>query len=303
MLTEFRTFVAVARDGTFTGAGRQLGLTQSAVSAQIRRLEEFLGVSLFDRTGRAAALNDTGREMLAQAEEVLAMVDRMAAQAGPGHVTGSLRMGAIASVQQDLMVTALRGFRAEFPDVSVRIVPGVSLSLLGQVDSGEIDLAVLIRPPFKLPPELAWRPLLAEPMVLAAPASLAGLSWRDALTTQPFIRYERASFGGRLVDAFLRRHRIAVHEAVELDEIDAIANLVRAGLGVALMPRTRQLNTAGLRLLDLGAAGFDREIGVAIRRSADPAGVAARMAGCLHEAAAIRSAGSESSPGGRTATS
>lgn len=52
MIKEFKTFIAVARDGTFTGAGAQLGLTQSAVSAQIRRLEDYLGVALFDR-GRA----------------------------------------------------------------------------------------------------------------------------------------------------------------------------------------------------------------------------------------------------------
>jgi DNA-binding transcriptional LysR family regulator len=284
MLAEFRTFVAVARDGTFTGAGRQLGLTQSAVSAQIRRLEEFLGIVLFDRTARSAVLNDAGREILAQTEEVLGLVNRMVAQAGTGHITGSLRVAAIASVQQDLLVTALRLFRADFPDVSVRIVPGVSLSLLAHVDAAEVDLAVLIRPPFNLPPELAWQPLLMEPIVLAVPASLPELPWRDALAGQPFIRYDRASFGGRLVDAFLRRHRLAVHEAVELDEIDAIANLVRAGLGVALMPRTRHLDTSGLRLLDLGAAGFEREIGIVIRRSADAAGVAARMAACLRAA-------------------
>jgi DNA-binding transcriptional LysR family regulator len=285
MLTEFRTFVAVARDGTFTGAGRQLGLTQSAVSAQIRRLEQFLGVTLFDRTARSATLNDAGREVLAQTEEILGLVGRMVAHTGPGHITGSLRMAAIASVQQELLVSALQLFRADFPDVSVRIVPGVSLSLLGQVDAQEVDLAVLIRPPFDLPPELAWQPLLAEPMVLAVPAGLAAASWREALANQPFIRYERASFGGRLVDAFLRRHGLAVHEAVELDEIDAIANLVRAGLGVALMPRTCHLKLAGLRLLDLGEAGFEREIGVVIHRSADPAGVAARMAACLRAAA------------------
>jgi DNA-binding transcriptional LysR family regulator len=284
MLTEFQTFVAVARDGTFTGAGRKLGLTQSAVSAQIRRLEEFLGVSLFDRTARSAALNDAGREILAQTEEVLGLVNRMVAQAGSGHVTGSLRVAAIASVQQDLLVSALRLFRADFPDVSVRIVPGVSLSLLAQVDAAEVDLAVLIRPPFNLPHELAWHPLMSEPMVLAVAGALPAMTWREALASQPFIRYDRASFGGRLVDAFLRRHRLTVHEAVELDEIDAIANLVRAGLGVALMPRTRQLDATGLRLLDLGAAGFDREIGIVIRRSVDASGVAARMVACIKAA-------------------
>jgi DNA-binding transcriptional LysR family regulator len=285
MLREFKTFVAVARDGTFTGAGQQLGLTQSAVSAQIHRLEEFLGVELFDRGARSAALNAAGREVLAQTEELLGLVDRMVSQAGTGHVSGMVRVAAIASVQQSLLVDALTAFRTEYPDVNVRIVPGVSLALLGQVDAGEVDLAVLIRPPFTLPPELTWQPLITEPMVVAVPARLPDMSWREALATQPLIRYERASFGGRLVDNFLRKQRIAVHEAVELDEIDAIANLVRAGLGVAVMPHTRQLDTAGLRMLDLGAAAFSREIGIVWRRSADPAGVAGKMAQCLHAAA------------------
>ncbi|ALM87138.1 LysR family transcriptional regulator [Bordetella sp. N] len=285
MLREFKTFVAVARDGTFTGAGHQLGLTQSAVSAQIRRLEEFIGVELFDRGARNAALNAAGREVLAHTEELLGLVDRMVRQVGSGHVSGALRVAAIASVQQSLLVQALAALRADYPDVSVRIVPGVSLALLGQVDSGEVDLAVLIRPPFTLPPELEWRPLLAEPMVVAVADGLPEMTWREALASQPFIRYERASFGGRLVDNFLRRHRIAVHDAVELDEIDAIANLVRHGLGVAMLPRTRQLNVEGLRFLDLGAAAFDREIGIVARRNADPDGLAGKMSRFLLTAA------------------
>ncbi|HCW17120.1 MAG TPA: LysR family transcriptional regulator, partial [Achromobacter sp.] len=131
MIKEFKTFIAVARDGTFTGAGAHLGLTQSAVSAQIKRLEEYLGVALFDRGARAAVLNAHGREMLPQAEELVAMAERMVTTAGAGQVSGSLRIGAIASVQQDLLVRALGRFRAVYPDVRVRIVPGVSLSLLG----------------------------------------------------------------------------------------------------------------------------------------------------------------------------
>lgn len=285
MLREFKTFVAVARDGTFTGAGQQLGLTQSAVSAQIRRLEDFIGVELFDRGARNASLNAAGREVLAHTEELLGLVDRMVRQAGSGHVSGALRVAAIASVQQSLLVQSLAAFRTDYPDVSVRIVPGVSLALLGQVDAGEVDLAVLIRPPFTLPPELTWRPLLTEPMVVAVPAGLPDMPWREALASQPFIRYERASFGGRLVDNFLRRHRLAVHEAVELDEIDAIANLVRHGLGVAMLPQTRQLDVSGLRLLDLGAAAFDREIGIVARRTADPDGLAGKMSRCLLVAA------------------
>lgn len=286
MIKEFKTFIAVARDGTFTGAGAQLGLTQSAVSAQIRRLEDYLGVALFDRGARAAVLNAHGREMLPQAEELVAMAERMASAGGAGHVSGLLRIGAIASVQQDLLVRALGLFRAQYPDVRVRIVPGVSLSLLGQVDAGEVDLAVLIRPPFALPPELGWQPLLSEPVALAVPAAMPEAPWRELLATQPFIRYDRASFGGRVVDLFLKKHRIRVHEAVELDEIEAIANMVRHGLGVALLPRLRRLDMTGLRLLPLGEAAFQREIGLIGRLPFEPGSMRGKIAECLLAAAA-----------------
>ncbi|EJO28330.1 LysR family transcriptional regulator [Achromobacter marplatensis] len=286
VIKEFKTFIAVARDGTFTGAGTHLGLTQSAVSAQIKRLEEYLGVELFDRGARAAVLNAHGREMLAQAEELVAMAERMVTTAGAGQVSGSLRIGAIASVQQDLLVDALGRFRAVYPEVRVRIVPGVSLSLLGQVDAGEVDMAVLIRPPFTLPPELGWHRLLSEPVMLAVPASLPDAPWRELLAAQPFIRYDRASFGGRVVDIFLKKHRLNVHEAVELDEIEAIANMVRHGLGVALLPKLRRLDMTGLRLVPLGEQAFHREIGIIGRLPFDAGSVREKMAECLMAAAA-----------------
>ncbi|AYD62815.1 LysR family transcriptional regulator [Achromobacter sp. B7] len=285
VIKEFKTFIAVARDGTFTGAGTHLGLTQSAVSAQIKRLEEYLGVALFDRGARAAVLNAHGREMLPQAEELVAMAERLVTTAGAGQVSGSLRIGAIASVQHDLLVDALGRFRAVYPDVRVRIVPGVSLSLLGQVDAGEVDMAVLIRPPFALPPELGWQRLLSEPVVLAMPEAMPLAPWRDVLATQPFIRYDRASFGGRVVDIFLKKHRINVHEAVELDEIDAIANLVRHGLGVALLPQLRGLDLTGLRLVPLEEHAFHRDIGIIGRLPFDSGSVREKMAECLVAAA------------------
>jgi DNA-binding transcriptional LysR family regulator len=285
VIKEFKTFIAVARDGTFTGAGTHLGLTQSAVSAQIKRLEEYLGVALFDRSARAAVLNAHGREMLPQAEELVAMAERMVTTAGAGQVSGSLRIGAIASVQQDLLVGALGRFRAVYPDVRVRVVPGVSLSLLGQVDAGEVDMAVLIRPPFALPPELGWQRLLSEPVVLAMPEAMPVAPWRELLATQPFIRYDRASFGGRVVDIFLKKHRINVHEAVELDEIEAIASMVRHGVGVALLPQLRGLDMTGLRLLPLGDHAFHREIGIIGRLPFDAGSVREKMAECLLAAA------------------
>ena len=285
MLTELKTFIAVAQAGTFTAAGRSLGLTQSAVSAQIKRLEVFIGMPLFERSAKSAELNAQGQEVLAQAKEAVALVDRMRAPHLPGGVGGTVRIGAIASVQQHLLAHALLQFRALYPEVRVRVVPGVSLALLGQIDAGEVDFSVMIRPPFVMPPELGWRPLVAEPMVLAVPEDVMGDDWRVLLAAHPFIRYERASFGGRSVDVFLRKHRIAVKECVELDEIDAMAAMVRAGLGVALLPHTTRLDTCGLRLVSLGTEDFTREIGIVGRMPMVVDSWAGVLAQCLEQAA------------------
>lgn len=99
MLRELKTFIAVARHGTFAGAGERIGLTQSAVSAQIQRLEESLGFQLFDRTGRSATLNAAGRDALALAEHIVTLYDRLGEQASGSEQRGLVRIGAIASVQ------------------------------------------------------------------------------------------------------------------------------------------------------------------------------------------------------------
>src|SRR5205823_7864164 len=134
---------------------------------------------LFDRTGRAAVLNAAGRQTVQLAQELLGVYGRLAHQGDAADKTGLLRVGAIASVQASFLVPAIRRFRDALPGWRVRVVPGVSLDLLAKVDAAEMDVAVIIRPPFALPPELAWRTLLAEPYVLLAPTGLAGQPWRS----------------------------------------------------------------------------------------------------------------------------
>lgn len=280
MLRELRTLIAVARHGTFAGAGARIGLTQSAVSAQIHRLEEELGFPLFDRTGRSARLNASGRETLALAEELITLYDRLGHQGLAAQGNAMVRIGAIASAQATFLADAIARFRAELPGCRIRVVPGVSLNLLGQVDAGEVDIAVMIRPPYALPAELEWRPLLREPFVLLAPAALAGSGWREVIESEPFIRYDRGSFGGRLVDQFLRQQRLAVQEAIELDELEGIAQLVARGLGVALLPRTLAGGhwPAQVVALPLGEETFYREVGLVERARHSRQPVASRLA-------------------------
>jgi DNA-binding transcriptional LysR family regulator len=269
MIPELKTLVVVAREGTFAAAGDKVGLTQAAVSAQMKRLEAELGFALFQRTGRSCRLNDRGRQTLAQAKELLRLYRNLGSESLPDAATSSLTVGAIDSVQRSPLPDVLMRFQKAAPGCRLRVITGLSPDLFNQVDAGEIEIAALIQPPFALPNDLRWITLAREPFRLLVPRHVKGGDWADILSTQPFIRYERAAFGGRQVDRFLRAAHISVNELCELGELNAIIRLVARGAGVALVPQTvdHVRWPAGVRAVDMGEHTFFREIGI-IHRAA-----------------------------------
>jgi DNA-binding transcriptional LysR family regulator len=269
MIRELKTFLTVQRLGTFVAAGNQIGLTQSAVSAQIRTLEKALGTPLFDRSGRSATLNAAGQRALPMAQDIVDRFERMAAPTADSGYYGELMIGAIATVQTGLLPAALVKLNTQAPTVEAKVVPGVSQTLLNRVDAGEIDVAILIRPPFSLPKELHLEVIEREPFVLIAPASIKGDDPLELLREQRFVRYDRHSFGGRQVTRFLREQKIEPHAGLELDEVDAIVRMVEAGLGVSLVPRAGLWleRATQIRVIDLGALTFYRELAVVMRHA------------------------------------
>ncbi|WP_251978894.1 LysR family transcriptional regulator [Salinicola avicenniae] len=262
MLRELKTFLAVVRHGTFSAAGAAVGLTQSAVSTQIRNLEADIGEPLFERTGRAVKLNAAGRRLLPQANEMLALAERIRHPSAEGP-SGEWHLGAIASLQSGRLPALLQTLADEAPGVMTRVVPGVSLALLDQVDKGDLDMALIVRPPFDLPGDLHTRVIAREPFVLIAPLASRGVTLRELLADHPLVLYDRGSFGGRQVVRYLERQRLRPDIRLELDEIDAIARMVEQGLGVALIPMTglwQRQRPLPLRVLPLEEEEFYREL-------------------------------------------
>ena len=286
MINELRTFIAVVRHGTFAAAGEHIGLTQSAVSSQIKRLEDSLGFALFDRTRRSATLNAAGAATLRRAEEIVALYTALGDLPLTHDLEGVLRIGAIASVQSLLLPRALGLLRHRHPRLRVHVVPGVSMHLMDQLDAGELDVALMIHPPLGVPPDLAWQTLIGEPFRLLVPETLGGTNWRELLSSHPFLRYERKSFGGRMVERFLREHHLVVQEAIELDEIAGLIQLVANGLGVALVPMAEAHwpLPANVRAISLGAQTFYREIGMLQQASNVTSVIVSQLAQCLRDA-------------------
>ncbi len=156
MLRYLRTFLIAAETASFSAAGERLGLTQSAVSLQMRKLEEDLGCQLFERTGKSVRLGPEGRRIMADAARMLALYEGMRGQASGDAEPATLDIGAISTAQATLLPRALQQFRRHHPAIHINIVPGMSVQLLSQVDTQELDLAVMIRPRLGIPPDLKW---------------------------------------------------------------------------------------------------------------------------------------------------
>jgi DNA-binding transcriptional LysR family regulator len=283
MIRELKTLLAVARLGTFVAAGNRVGLTQSAVSAQMRTLERATGCALFDRSGRSAVLNAAGARALPLAEQMLALYEQLCSPEVADGYHGGLTLGAIATAQTGMLPAALVRLRALAPKVRTSLVPGVSLNLLSSVDAGEVDMAIIIRPPFALPKELFVEVLRREAFVLICPPDLPGDDPLQLLREQPLVRYDRHSFGGRLVSRFLREQRIEAPSGLELDELDAIARMVEAGLGVALVPHAGLWlqAPARVRVIELGELTFYRELVLVMRHAQRQLPLQQLMRDCL----------------------
>lgn len=258
------TFVTVVDTGSIAEAARVANLTPAAVAQRIRALEAEIGAPLLARSGRVVRPTEAAVAIVDRARLFVRDIRDLKTLATGEAPTGELRLGAIASAVTGLLPAVLRRLTARHPGIGIYVVPGNSVGLYRQIVAGELDAAVLVKPPFALPKSCEWRPLRKEPLIVLAPEAVPERDPHTLLRSRPFIRYDRNHWGGRLVDQYLRRVGIRPNERFELDALDAIAVLVDGGLGVSLVPAWPPPWPEGLRLVRLAVPvdGFEREIGL-----------------------------------------
>jgi DNA-binding transcriptional LysR family regulator len=230
------SFVTVVECGSIAEAARRLNLTAAAVAQRLRTLERDLEIRLVTRSGRSVRPTQSGTAMLAHARSLLRNVRDLASLARNDVPSGVLRLGAVSTAISGLLPEILPLVTARYPQVEVYVRPGPSADLYQSVVDGDLDAAIIAKPPFAIPKACDWRLFREEPLVLLAPAATPVRNPRTLLKTEPFIRYDRNNWGGRLVDGYLRRARIRPRDRLELDALHAIAVLVDRGLGVSLVP-------------------------------------------------------------------
>jgi DNA-binding transcriptional LysR family regulator len=235
-----KTFLVVARARNITRASEQVHLAQSSVSDQIQSLEAELATRLFTRGREGLELTPAGEALRAYAEEILNLVDeaRAAVDAAAGQAGVCLSIGALETIASTALPAWLTRFRENHRAVELQVTVAGSGDLVRKLDSGDLDIAFCFD---RCAPHegLVRRILAKEPLVLIAPpgrqpivGSLVSLAAQDFVATEPGCIY-RQLFDQAFADAGFAAPRLAA----EVGSIRAIARLVAAGLGLALVPR------------------------------------------------------------------
>lgn len=235
-ITLLRTLIAVAETGSFVAASARVHVSQAAVGQQMRKLEDVVGVALFDRTAKPPALTPLALSLIPKAREVVASYDGLLSGAGgQAALTGGLSLGAVPSTLRGLVPMALKRLMQSTPQLQVRVVPGLSDDLAEQVERGALDAAITSALPA---PNALFRttPIAHEPLVLIAAQDAPVGAPEDLLRTLPYIRHTRRAAAGQIAEDWLARRGITVRSSMELESLETVASVVAHGLGISVVP-------------------------------------------------------------------
>lgn len=245
-LCELQLFHLVAEHQNFTRAGRAAGLTQSAITRQIRGMEDRLGVALFERTTRSVRLTAAGAALYARSGAILAEVNDAvsALKDGLGLMPKTLRVGIARTIGLAYLPGFFRRFQTRFPRVQLRVSHESSAFILGAVESGELDAGIVAAPP-QISRALTVTHRFADEFVGIAPpktrlaASLKKVPPRElphVFARQRWLLIAEDTSTGKRLRGWLARNGVKVEAAMEADNFDLIVNLVSLGLGVSIVP-------------------------------------------------------------------
>ena len=263
----FKTLVAIAELGTFAKAAEAVYITPAAVSQQMKALEDELDLSLFDRSKRPPELSPAGYALIPKALNLIKTYEELKPSLeGKLDALEKLTVGTVPTTTTGIMPKAIKALHDDYDNLHIRIYPGLSDDLYAQVDRGFLDAAVMTEPP-TIHDHLIWRPFTEEPFVVLASKETTLKDPKEILQTQPFIRFARKAWVGRAIDQWLLDNNIRVHETMELDTLEAIAEMVINDLGVSIVP----LNCCSrpeheyLNIIPIGDPSFKRVLGVLSR--------------------------------------
>jgi len=237
---QLRYFVAAAECANITRAADRCHVAQPSLSQQLRKLENYLGVKLFDRMGRGIAITDAGRALLPRARRILAEIRDTEAnlRRETADFCGTLIVGAIPTMAPYLLPPALKKLRAASPDCEFSVREDLTENLVEALADNEIDCALLSTP---LQEEFLDVQILAEEeLLIAVPAShpaasRSKLSLSD-LRGQPTVSLEEMHCLGRQIQGFCSARHLARRVVCRTTQLSTILELVSLGVGISMVP-------------------------------------------------------------------
>ncbi len=267
---QLRAFMALAAERNFTRAAAASHLSQPAFSALIRQLEESLGVRLFERSTRRVELSAEGEEFELAARRVLAEFD--AALSGmrerAARERGRVSIALLPSLAADWLPAVLAGFRAEYPGIELEVADVLSEPCIERVRSGRADFALAATR--AQTPELRAELFCSDDFHLVCPAGHPLAKQRDPrprdLAPWPFIHLSRTSSVRQYIDA--ATHPQPLPSVLEVDQLATVAGMVRAGLGISVVPALTlyQFRSPELAIRPVRWPGLTRRIYLVRRR-------------------------------------
>jgi LysR family hydrogen peroxide-inducible transcriptional activator len=245
-LTELRYIVAVARERHFGRAARSCFVSQPTLSVAIKKLEEELGVTLFERGPGEVSVTPVGQRVVGQAQRVLEEASRVKELAAAGHdpLAGTLRLGSIFTIGPYLLPKLIPVLRRTAPSMQLLIQENFTHKLGEALKQGEVDV-ILVALPFS-EPGMATRPVYDEPFLVAVPKGHP-LEKKKHISSDELARESLLLLGSGhcfrdqvldLCSSVQRSNRGALARTLEGGSLETIRQMVASGVGVTVLPST-----------------------------------------------------------------
>lgn len=237
-LDQLHAFADVIALGSFSAAADKLNLSQPAISQQIRQLESKMGVKLVERVGKRAEATPAGQALLAHIgtidASVRAAMDSVSSYASG--TAGQVRIGTGATACIYFLPAILEQLQRRFPNLEIMVRTGNANDVVRAIEDNQLDLGLVTMP--RGGRSLSVTPIMNDPFVAIFPADadvpdiVAPQDFQD----RPLVLYERGGLTRTLVDGWLRDAGVTGHSVMELGSVEAIRELVGAGIGATILP-------------------------------------------------------------------
>jgi len=237
-LDYLQTFRVVVEHGSFSAAAERLQLSQPAVSLQVRQLEKSLAATLIERVGRKARPTAAGVELLGHSGQIHDAVAAAVAAVGSRTigVAGRVRIGTGATACIFLLPPILGELRKKFPALEITVVTGNTSDIAKALEENTIDVALVTLPlsgrMFEITPVIEDEFVLIAAADMALPARITPM----VLSAKPVILYEPSGNTRRIADDWCLRGGVSLKPVMSLGSVEAIKEMVRVGLGCAILP-------------------------------------------------------------------